>query len=56
MKAAIIDRYGSSEVLQIKEVEQPQIESDQILVKVHASSINPIDWKIRKGPAEKSFG
>ena len=37
------------EVLQIKEVEKPQIEPEQMLVKVHASSVNPIDWKIRKG-------
>ena len=56
MKAAIIDRYGSPEVLQIKEVEQPQIESDQMLVKVHASSINPIDWKIRKGLLKNRSG
>ena len=56
MKAAIIDRYGSPEVLQIKEVERPQIESDQMLVKVHASSINPIDWKIRKGLLKNRSG
>lgn len=56
MKAAIIDRYGSPEVLQIKEVEQPQIEPDQMLVKVHASSINPIDWKIRKGLLKNRSG
>ncbi len=49
MKAAVIYRYGSPEVLQIAEVEQPQLKSDQLLVKVHASSINPIDWKMRKG-------
>ena len=56
MKAAIIDRYGSPEVLQIKEAEKPQIESDQMLVKVHASSINPIDWKIRKGLLKNRSG
>ena len=56
MKAAIIDRYGSTDVLQIKEAEKPQIESDQMLVKVHASSINPIDWKIRKGLLKNRSG
>ena len=56
MKAAIIDRYGSTEVLQIKEIAKPQIEPDQMLVKVHASSINPIDWKIRKGLLKNRFG
>lgn len=49
MKAAIIDRYGAPEVLQVAEVAQPEIKPDQLLVKVAASSINPIDWKMRKG-------
>ncbi len=49
MKAVTINRYGSAEVLQYQDVEKPQIKSDQILVKVHAASVNPIDWKIRKG-------
>jgi NADPH:quinone reductase-like Zn-dependent oxidoreductase len=49
MKAVLINRYGSAEVLQYADVEKPQIKSDQLLVKVHATSVNPIDWKIRKG-------
>ncbi len=49
MKAVIINKYGSPEVLEYKDIEQPQIKSDQILVKVRATSVNPIDWKIRKG-------
>lgn len=49
MKAAVIDRYGPPEVLHYTDVAQPPIKPDQLLVKVHASSINPIDWKIRKG-------
>lgn len=49
MKAAVIDRYGSADVLHYADVEKPQIKSDQMLVKVHATSVNPIDWKIRKG-------
>jgi NADPH:quinone reductase-like Zn-dependent oxidoreductase len=56
MKAAIINHYGTPEVLQIKEVEKPQIEPDQMLVKVHASSVNPIDWKIRKGLLKNRSG
>jgi len=36
MKAAIIYRYGAPDVLQVAEVNQPQIKSDQLLVKVHA--------------------
>ncbi|MBE9198727.1 MULTISPECIES: NAD(P)-dependent alcohol dehydrogenase [unclassified Nodularia (in: cyanobacteria)] len=49
MKAVVIRRYGSAEVLQYEDVAQPQIKPNQLLVKVHASSVNPIDWKIRKG-------
>lgn len=56
MKAAIINRYGSTDVLQIKEVDKPKIESDQMLVKVYASSVNPIDWKIRKGLLKNRSG
>ena len=49
MKAIVIRRYGSAEVLQYEEVAQPQIKPNQLLVKVHASSVNPIDWKTRQG-------
>ncbi len=49
MKAAIINSYGSPEVLRYQDVEPPQIKRDQLRVKVHAASVNPIDWKIRKG-------
>ncbi|BAY10271.1 NAD(P)-dependent alcohol dehydrogenase [Calothrix sp. NIES-2098] len=49
MKAVVIRRYGSAEVLQYEDVEQPKIQPDQILVKIHASSVNPVDWKIRQG-------
>ncbi|MEA5564686.1 NAD(P)-dependent alcohol dehydrogenase [Anabaena sp. UHCC 0399] len=49
MKAVIIRRYGATDVLQYEELEQPQIKPDELLVRVHASSVNPIDWKTRKG-------
>ncbi|MER3494421.1 MAG: zinc-binding alcohol dehydrogenase [Mastigocladus sp. ERB_26_2] len=49
MKAVVIHRYGSAEVLQYEDVAPPKIKPDELLVKVHASCINPADWKIRKG-------
>lgn len=49
MKAVVIRRYGSPEVLQYEDVEPPKIKPDQLLVKVYATCINPVDWKIRKG-------
>lgn len=49
MKAAIINRFGSPEVLKIEEVPVPEIKDNEILIKVKASSVNPVDWKHRLG-------
>jgi 2-desacetyl-2-hydroxyethyl bacteriochlorophyllide A dehydrogenase len=49
MKAAVINRYGTPDVLQVGEVDVPLIQPNQMLVKVFATSINPIDWKMRRG-------
>jgi NADPH:quinone reductase-like Zn-dependent oxidoreductase len=43
MKAAVYDNYGPPEVIQIKDIEIPRINNSQILVKVHASSVNRTD-------------
>ncbi|MCD4833990.1 MAG: NADP-dependent oxidoreductase [Bacteroidales bacterium] len=49
MKAAIINQFGNPDIFEIKDVEKPVIKPDQVLIKVNAVSINPIDWKQRKG-------
>lgn len=49
MKAMVIREYGSADVFTYEEVEVPAIKPDELLVKVHAAGVNPIDWKIRKG-------
>ncbi|OME88640.1 MULTISPECIES: NADP-dependent oxidoreductase [Paenibacillus] len=49
MKAIVIDRYGGKEELQEREVPTPTPQAHQVLVKVAATSINPIDWKLREG-------
>lgn len=41
--------YGDASQLEIKNVEKPTINKDQILVKVLGSSVNPVDWKVRQG-------
>ena len=49
MKAVVINNFGSPEVLQIKDINLPIIKNNEVLIQVKASSINPVDWKHRKG-------
>ena len=49
MKAAQINNYGDPSVVQIAEVDQPQLTEAQVLVEVHASSLNPFDTTVREG-------
>jgi NADPH:quinone reductase-like Zn-dependent oxidoreductase len=49
MKAIVYDRYGPPDVLELREVDQPAVGDDQVLVRVHASSVNPADWHIMTG-------
>ncbi|MFZ5876195.1 MAG: NAD(P)-dependent alcohol dehydrogenase [Nitrospirota bacterium] len=48
MKAVIYRRPGSPDVLEYAEVPQPVIRDRQVLVKVHAAGVNPVDWKMRR--------
>ena len=50
MKAIIADRYGTPDVLELRDVDQPVPMDDQVLVRVHASSVNPADWYRVLGP------
>ncbi len=45
MKAVVYDRYGSPDVLRIREMPQPVPRDEEILVKVHAVSVNRSDWE-----------
>ncbi|MBI5137565.1 MAG: NADP-dependent oxidoreductase [Nitrospirae bacterium] len=47
MKAIAFNQYGPPEVLREVNLTVPQPGVDEVLVKVHATSVNPIDWKIR---------
>ncbi|MEP0885944.1 NAD(P)-dependent alcohol dehydrogenase [Trichocoleus sp. ST-U3] len=56
MKAVTINQYGSASVLHYTDIEQPRIKPEQMLVKVQASSVNPVDWKIRSGQLQLLTG
>lgn len=49
MKAFIIDRYGKKEVGRFNELPDPELGDDDVLVQVHAASVNPLDTKIKSG-------
>lgn len=49
MKAVRIHRYGDASVLQLDDVPRPQIRPNDVRIRVCATSVNPVDWKIRSG-------
>jgi NADPH:quinone reductase-like Zn-dependent oxidoreductase len=49
MKAVVYTKYGSPDVLYLKEVKKPFPKDDDILIKVHAASINSWDWDMLTG-------
>jgi len=54
MKAVVLKAYGDVDQLSYEEVEQPRPGSGEVLVRIAAASLNPIDWKLRSG-AMKEF-
>ena len=54
-KAIRFHDYGGAEVLRFEEIEQPAPKDGEMLVRVHAASVNPVDWKIRDGLVRKRF-
>lgn len=53
MKAVEIAEYGGSEVVQLREVEREAPGPGEVLVKIHAAGVNPIDFKIRDGAGQR---
>ncbi len=49
MKAIVYERYGSPDVLELKDIDRPVVKDDEVLVRVRAASANPHDWHFMRG-------
>ena len=49
MKAYVVKKYGKKEKLHLSEVAKPVINDNEVLVEIHAASVNQIDGKIKSG-------
>ena len=49
MKAIVRDTYGSADVLELTDIDKPEPGDDEVLLRVHAASVNPADWHILRG-------
>lgn len=55
MKAVLLHGYGGIDQLRYEDVPTPEPKDNEVLVKVAATSVNPVDWKIRSGGAKDRF-
>lgn len=49
MRAVRLHAYGGPEALRVEEIAVPSVGPDEVLIRMQASSVNPIDWKLREG-------
>ncbi len=56
MRAAVLDAFGGVDALEVRDVQRPEPGEGQILVQVHTTNVNPIDWKMREGQMAARYG
>ncbi len=56
MKAVRMQEYGGPDVLVYEDASRPEPAAGEVLVRVHAAGVNPVDWKIREGFGREWFG
>src|SRR3989442_8104654 len=49
MKAMVQVKYGSPDVLQLRDIDKPVVKDDEVLVRVHAAAVNIGDWHLLRG-------
>jgi NADPH:quinone reductase-like Zn-dependent oxidoreductase len=55
VRAAVYDEYGDADVMTVREHDDPPVGPDTILVRAKATSVNPVDWKIRRGYLQGAY-
>ena len=56
MKAVLMHKYGGPDVLVHEDVARPEPANNEVLIRVKAAGVNPVDWKIREGYVQELFG
>ena len=49
MKAIVYEKYGSPDVLELRDIDMPTVSDDSVLVRIRAASANPYDWHFMRG-------
>jgi NADPH:quinone reductase-like Zn-dependent oxidoreductase len=55
VRAAVYDEYGDADIIQVRDHDEPPVGPDTVLVRVKATSVNPVDWKIRLGYLQGAY-